>query len=315
MTENKRHVAIVGVGLIGRAWAAIFARAGWTVRLTDPHGPTLEAAPQLIRDELHALARHGLADDPDGAAARVSIAASLAEAVKGVAFVQENGPENVEQKIAIFAELDRLAPADAVLASSTSAIVASRFTEMLPGRARCLVGHPVNPPHLVPLVELCGAPWTSQQTIDRAREVYREIGQVPVTVNREINGFILNRLQGALLAEAFRLVGEGYTSAEDLDHTVKDGLGLRWSFLGPLETIELNAPGGIPDYCARYTGFYKELAATAAGPEVYQSPNVDRVIAAWPHQPSAERIATLTQLRNERLAALAAHKAAQASKS
>ncbi|MDB5620841.1 3-hydroxyacyl-CoA dehydrogenase [Tardiphaga sp.] len=315
MTDSNRHVAIVGVGLIGRAWAAIFARAGWTVRLTDPHGPTLEAAPQLIRDELHALARHGLANDPDGAAARISIAATLADAVKDVAFVQENGPENVDQKIAIFAELDRLAPPDALLASSTSAIVASRFTEALPGRERCLVGHPVNPPHLVPLVELCGAPWTSQQTIDRAREVYREIGQVPVTVNREINGFILNRLQGALLAEAFRLVGEGYVSAEDLDHTVKDGLGLRWSFLGPLETIELNAPGGIPDYCARYTGFYKELAATSAGPEVYQSPNVDRVIAAWPHQPSPDRIAALTQHRNERLAALAAHKAAQGRKS
>ena len=307
MTERK--VAIVGVGLIGRAWAAIFARAGWHVMLTDPHQPTLEAAPQLIRDELHALSRHGLADDPDGAAARVSIAPSLADAVKNVSFVQENGPENVDQKIAIFAELDRLAPPDAVLASSTSAIVASRFTEALTGRARCLVGHPVNPPHLVPLVELCGAPWTSQQTIDRAREVYRAIGQVPVIVKREINGFILNRLQGALLAEAFRLVGEGYVSAEDLDHTVKDGLGLRWSFLGPLETIELNAPGGIPDYCARYTGFYKELAATAAGPEVYQSPNVDRVIAAWPHQPSPDRIATLTQQRNDRLAALAAHKA------
>ncbi len=315
MAENHRHVAIVGVGLIGRAWAAIFARAGWTVRLTDPHGPTLDAAPKLIRDELHALARHGLANDPDGAAARLSIAASLADAVKDVAFVQENGPENVDQKIAIFAELDRLAPADALLASSTSAIVASRFTEALPGRARCLVGHPVNPPHLVPLVELCGAPWTSQQTVDRAREIYREIGQVPVTVNREINGFILNRLQGALLAEAFRLVGEGYVSAEDLDHTVKDGLGLRWSFLGPLETIELNAPGGIPDYCARYTGFYKELASAAAGPEVYQSPNVDRVIEAWPHQPSPDRIAALTQDRNERLAALAAHKAAQGRKS
>jgi len=315
MTMNNRHVAIVGVGLIGRAWAAIFARAGWTVRLTDPHGLTLQAAPQLIRDELHALARHGLASDPDGAAARISVAASLADAVKDVAFVQENGPENVDQKIAIFAELDRLAPEDALLASSTSAIVASRFTEMLPGRARCLVGHPVNPPHLVPLVELCGASWTSTETIDHAREIYREIGQVPVTVNREINGFILNRLQGALLAEAFRLVGEGYVSAEDLDHTVKDGLGLRWSFLGPLETIELNAPGGIPDYCARYTGFYKELAAAAAGPEVYQSPNVDRVIAAWPHQPSPERIAALTQQRNERLAALAAHKVAQTRKS
>ncbi|WP_441278224.1 3-hydroxyacyl-CoA dehydrogenase [Tardiphaga sp. 172_B4_N1_3] len=315
MTLNNRHVAIVGVGLIGRAWAAIFARAGWTVRLTDPHRPTLDAAPGLIRDELHALARHGLANDPDGAAAFISIAESLADAVKNVSFVQENGPENVDQKIAIFSELDRLAPPDALLASSTSAIVASRFTEALPGRARCLVGHPVNPPHLVPLVELCGASWTSQGTIDRAREIYREIGQVPVTVNREINGFILNRLQGALLAEAFRLVGEGYVSAEDLDHTVKDGLGLRWSFLGPLETIELNAPGGIPDYCARYTGFYKELAAASAGPEVYQSPNVDRVIAAWPHQPSPDRIAALTQQRNERLAALAAHKAAQGEKS
>ncbi len=293
MASTERHVAIVGTGLIGRAWATIFARAGWNVRLTDPHVPTLAAAPRLIRDELHALARHGLADDPDGTVARVSIAASLADAVKDVEFVQENGPEKVEEKQIIFAELDRLAPPDALL----------------------VVGHPVNPPHLVPLVELCGAPWTAPETIDRARKIYREIGQVPVTINREINGFVLNRLQGALLAEAFRLVGEGYISAEDLDHTVKDGLGLRWSFLGPFETIELNAPGGIPDYCARYTGFYRELASASAGPEVYQSPNVDRVIAAWPHRPTLERIAALTQRRNDRLAALAAHKAKQNDKS
>ena len=315
MKQENRQVAIVGTGLIGRAWAAIFARAGWNVRLTDPHVPTLAAAPRLIRDELHALARHGLADDPDGAVARVSVAADLEEAVRDVAFVQENGPEKVEEKQIIFAQLDRLEPKDALLVSSTSAITASRFTEKLHGRARCLVGHPVNPPHLVPLVELCGAPWTSPEAIDRARMIYREIGQVPVTINREINGFVLNRLQGALLAEAFRLVGEGYISAEDLDHTVKDGLGLRWSFPGPFETIELNAPGGIPDYCARYTGFYKELASVAAGPSVYESPNVDRVIAAWPHQPTPERIAGLTQRRNERLAALAAHKAARKDKS
>ena len=233
MNKENRRVAIVGVGLIGRAWAVIFARAGWQVRLTDPHVPTLAAAPRLIRDELHALARHGLADDPDGAVARVSVAVSLEEAVMDVAFVQENGPEKVEEKRTIFAQLDKLAPRDALLVSSTSAITASRFTETLPGRARCLIGHPVNPPHLVPLVELCGAPWTAPEAIDRAREIYREIGQVPVTITREINGFVLNRLQGALLAEAFRLVGEGYISAEDLDHTVKDGLGLRWSFLGP----------------------------------------------------------------------------------
>ena len=315
MTSTERNVAIVGSGLIGRAWATIFARAGWNVRLTDPHIPTLKAAPRLIRDELHALARHGLCTDPDGAVARVSIAASLQEALLDVEFVQENGPEIVEDKKTIFAQLDKMAPPNALLVSSTSAITASRFTETLPGRARCLVGHPVNPPHLVPLVELCGAQWTSPDAIERARNIYRDIGQVPVTINREINGFVLNRLQGALLAEAFRLVGEGYISAEDLDHTVKDGLGLRWSFLGPFETIELNAPGGIPDYCARYTGFYKELASAAAGPEVYQSPNVDKVIAAWPHQPTPERIAELTQQRNERLAALAAHKAKQTDKS
>lgn len=314
MHKTERRVAIVGVGLIGRAWAAIFARAGWCVVLSDPHTPTLAAAPGLISNELLALARHGLASDPNGASARISVAASLADAVRDVEFVQENGPENVDQKIAIFADLDQLAPADALLVSSTSAIVASRFTEMLHGRARCLVGHPVNPPHLVPLVEICGARWTAPEALSRARDIYREIGQVPVTVNKEIDGFVLNRLQGALLAEAFRLVGEGYISAEDLDHTVKNGLGLRWSFLGPFETIELNAPGGIPDYCARYTGFYKELASASAGPKVYQSPNVDRVIAAWPHQPSSQRIAELTKRRNERLAALAAHKAAQTDK-
>ncbi len=313
MNKQNRNVAIVGAGLIGRAWAAIFARAGWNVRLTDPHIPTLKAAPRLIREELHALARHGLATDPDGAVSRVSAAGSLEEAVIGVEFVQECGPEKVEDKRLIFAELDKLTLPDALLVSSTSAITASRFTEALKGRARCLVGHPVNPPHLVPLVELCGAPWTSPEAIERAREIYREIGQVPVIITKEIDGFVLNRLQGALLAEAFRLVGEGFISAEDLDRTVKDGLGLRWSFLGPFETIELNAPGGIPDYCARYTGFYKQLASTAAGPEVYQSPNVDRVIAAWPHQPAPERIAALTQRRNERLAALSAHKAAQTS--
>jgi L-gulonate 3-dehydrogenase len=308
---NRKNVAIVGAGLIGRAWAAIFARAGWSVRLTDPHAPTLDSAVALIHAELHSLHRHGLADDPEGAAKLISVAGSLADAVKDVSFVQENGPEKIDDKIALFAELDRLAPADALLVSSTSAIVASRFTENLKGRERCLVGHPVNPPHLIPLVELCGAPWTSAEAIARARSIYRDIGQVPVTVTKEINGFVLNRLQGALLAEAFRLVGEGYISAEDLDHTVKDGLGLRWSFMGPFETIELNAPGGIADYCARYTGFYKELAAEAAKADVYASPNINRVIDAWPHKFSQERIAALTSRRNERLAALAAHKMTQ----
>ena len=307
MTETKK-VAIVGSGLIGRAWATIFARAGWRVSMFDTHAPTLATAPGLVHEELRGLAKHGLAQDPDGAAARVSATSNLADALAGADFVQENGPEDVDIKIALFAELDRLAPPHAILASSTSAIIASRFTEKLSGRARCLVGHPVNPPHLIPLVELSGAPWTSPDTIARAKEVYDSIGQTPIVVLKEADGFILNRLQGALLAEAFRLVGEGYVSAEDLDRTVKDGLGLRWSFMGPFETIELNAPGGVADYCARYTGFYKRLADDSAHSEVYKAPNIDRVIAAWPHEAAPDRLARRTRWRNERLAALAAHK-------
>ena len=311
MTDHSSIVAVVGVGLIGRAWSAVFARAGWHVRITDPHGPTLEAAPGLIRQELDGLARHGLADDPAGAAGRITVCRDLAEAVGPASLVQENGPEVVEAKQAIFAALDRLALPEAVLASSTSAIVASRFTEGLAGRERCLVAHPVNPPHLVPIVELAGAPWTSADTMRRARDVYKSVGQVPILVKKEVEGFILNRLQGALLAEAFRLVGEGYVSAEDLDHTIKDGLGLRWSFMGPFETIELNAPGGIADYCERYTGFYKRVAADPAPPSVFEGDNAAAVLASWPHPPTPERISERISWRNERLAALAAHKRKQ----
>jgi L-gulonate 3-dehydrogenase len=312
MTEDaKGTVAIVGAGLIGRAWAVVFSRAGWQVRLTDPHEPTLAAAPDLILQELWALAQYGLAADPEVAGKRVTVAASLEDALHGASFVQENGPETVAAKQAIFAALDLLAAPDAILSSSTSAIMPSLFTESLQNRHRCLVSHPVNPPHLVPVVELCGAPWTAPETIARAKEVFSNVGQVPIAVTREIEGFILNRLQGALLAEAFRLVGEGFVSPEDLDHTMKDGLGLRWSFMGPFETIELNAPGGIPDYCARYTGFYKHLAETPAGPDVYDGPNLERVEAAWPHEAKPERLSKRSQWRNKRLAALAAHKRGQ----
>lgn len=304
-------VAIIGAGLIGRAWASIFARAGWNVRVTDPDAQTRAHAKALILEELRGLARHGLASDPDAIVTRVTVCDSNADAVKGATFVQENGPEVLEIKQALFRELDSLLPKDVVISSSTSAIVTSRFTEDLPGRARCMVGHPVNPPHLVPLVELSGAPWTSRETLERARQVYLAIGQVPIDVKKEIDGFILNRLQGALLAEAFRLVGEGYVSAEDVDHCVKNGLGTRWSFMGPFETIELNAPGGVPDYCARYTGFYKRLAAQSAGPSVYEGDNLKNVVAAWRYEATPERIARRTRERNERLAALAAHKKSQ----
>lgn len=306
-----KRVGIVGAGLIGRSWAIVFARAGWTVSLFDPVAGVATGALPLIASELTVLSHLGLVDDPKAASARVHATDRLEQTLADADFVQENGPEDVDAKIDIFSKLDALAPRETILASSTSAIVASRFTERLPGRERCLVAHPVNPPHLVPVVELCGAPWTGQDVIARARSVYESIGQVPVTVRREVEGFILNRLQGAMLAEAFRLVGEGYVTPQDLDHTIKNGLGLRWSFMGPFETIELNAPGGIPDYCARYTGFYKRLQASPATSDAYSDASVSEIVKQWGHAATPERISTRMQWRDGQLAALAAHKKTQ----
>jgi L-gulonate 3-dehydrogenase len=299
-------IAIVGAGLIGRAWAGVFARGGWEVRVTDPSRDVLESVPRLIGESLDEQAALGLAQDPARAAERVAVMPSLAEAVAHADLVQESGPETVE----IFSELDRLAPPDAILASSTSFIVASRFTEGLPGRGRCLIAHPVNPPHLVPIVELCPAPWTAPEVVERARGYYDSVGQVPVHVRKEAFGFVLNRLQAVLMAEAFRLVGDGVVSPQDLDKTIRDGLGLRWSFMGPFETIELNAPGGIPDYCNRYAASLATLVADAIGPEPFGSKNVEAVLSQWTGGQDGDRVARLTEWRDGRLAALAAHKRA-----
>ncbi len=301
-------VSIIGSGLIGRAWAMIFARAGWTVRLYDIGAGVATAAVTLCAQGLQDLAAAGLCDAPADAASRITAVADLAEALAGVDMVQENGPEEQSAKQSLFAELDRLAPPGAIIASSSSGIRVSLFTEKLAGRARCLIGHPVNPPHLIPVVELSGAPWTSPDVIARARAIYAAIGQVPVTVLKEVEGFILNRLQGALLAEAFRLVAEGYVSPQDLDSTVKDGLGLRWAFMGPFETIELNAPGGIADYCARYTGLYKRIAAAPPAPSVYEHPATTALFGQW--KPEADLPAKM-RWRDQRLAALRAHKNSQ----
>ncbi|WP_407528922.1 3-hydroxyacyl-CoA dehydrogenase [Methylobacterium oryzisoli] len=304
-------VAIVGAGLIGRSWAVVFARAGFEVRLTDVQEAALMAAPGHIEEALRQLAAHGLVADVPTILARVRTTPSLAEAVAGADLVQENGPETVEAKRALFSELDALCAPGTILASSTSAIVASRFTENLPGRARCLVGHPVNPPHLVPVVELCGAPWTDPAVVERARALYAAAGQEPVTVHREVEGFVLNRLQGALLSEAFRLVADGVVSPEDLDKTVAAGLGLRWSFLGPFATIDLNAPGGVADYGARYGGFYRSLAADPAPPSVWEADTLARIVAAWDGGPDPDPAEARARRRDARLAALMAHKRAQ----
>jgi 3-hydroxyacyl-CoA dehydrogenase len=300
--------AMVGAGLIGRSWAMVFARAGWRVRLYDSAASQLAAAREHIDSGLAEQQRYGLADDAAAASARVEYVADLGQALADVDWVQENAPEVLDVKRELYPRIDRATPKTAIIASSTSAIPASRFTESLAGRARCLVAHPVNPPHLVPVVELCGAPWTDAATVERARVVMSAIGQVPVTVKRELDGFILNRLQGALLTEALRLVGEGYVSPEDLDKTVQDGLGLRWSFIGPFATIELNAPGGVADYCARYAGFYRTLAANPPAASVWDAANVQNVTRQLEPPGTADERDARMRWRDARLLALRQHK-------
>lgn len=304
-------IAIVGTGLIGCAWANVFARAGVDVRVWDPVEAVRAGAHAAIRQSLDDLAAHGLVTAPAEAAGRVTVCQTLADCVAGADLVQENGPEKEDVKKELFAELDRLAPAGAILASSTSFIVASRFSEGLAGQHRCLVAHPVNPPHVVPIVELAPAPWTSPDVVRRAREIYQSVGQVPIEVKREIDGFILNRLQAVLLSEAMRLVGEGYCSAADLDKTIAHGLGLRWSFMGPFQTIELNAPGGIPDYCNRYAAALYRQSSRPVDPAVWGPENIARVAESWGSAPSPAEIAGKSRWRDNRLAALVAHKKTQ----
>lgn len=304
-------IAIVGSGLIGRAWATVFASHGFDVALHDVAAGAADAARAHIATNLEELAEHGLVDDPKGSLARIRVASGLADVLSGAGFVQENGPETVEAKRALFAEMDELAAPGTILASSTSFIMASVFSEGLKGRARCLVGHPVNPPHLVPIVEIAPAPWTDPAIVERAKAIYAQAGQVPITLRKEKAGFVLNRLQAVLLAEAFRLVGEGVASAEDIDKTIRDGLGLRWAFMGPFETIELNAPGGIPDYCSRYAASLDRMVKSSEGlGNPFEAATVAEVMREWRGTQSAERVKRLSDWRDGRLAALRAHKRA-----
>ena len=306
-------VAIVGAGLIGRSWAIVFARAGFGVRLWDAAPGACEAAIAYIAERLPELAEAGLLTDaPEAVLARITAAADMASALAGVVWVQENGPERPVAKADLFAELDRLAAPEVILASSTSGIPASTFTGNLKGRSRCLVAHPVNPPYLIPIVELCPAPWTDPAVVTRARAIMTEAGQVPATVNREIDGFVLNRLQIALVSEGFRLVRDGIVSVEDLDATIKHGLGLRWAFMGPMETIDLNAPQGLADYCTRYGPLF-ESVLTEQTPFKYDAELVGPIDAERRKiLPLAEQEAR-QKWRDRRLMALAAHQKTQLS--
>lgn len=257
---NDKTVAIIGAGSIGVAFALVFARAGWHVRLQDPDTARLAAVPAEVAERAAALKTFELVEEPPEAlCARVATVTSLADAVAGVPLVLECAPERVELKRALFAQLDSLAHPDAILASVSSALPVSSFAADLPGRARCLIAHPGNPPYLIPVVEIVPAPFTDAQVAQRAEDLFASLGMAPVRVAREVEGFIFNRLQGAVLREAYCLVRDGVASVADIDRVMREGLAPRWSVIGPFETVDLNTRGGIASHAEKMGPAYARM--------------------------------------------------------
>lgn len=272
-------IALIGSGVVGSSWSLVFARAGIDVVVHDPDRASAERAIDYVRSAMSDPEASKLTSraDRDAIVSRVKVASGLEEALAGADYVQESAPERLDIKKELYKRLDAIADPNAILASSTSGLPASSFTEGLKRAHRCLVVHPINPPHLVPLVEIVPAPWTAPDVVDSAAELMRKVGQSPIRLRREINGFVVNRLQSAILGEAFRLVEDGICDADEVDRAISDGLGRRWFFMGPFETIDLNAKNGIAEYCRNLGPMYFDLAKEQADPRPWSAKLIERI--------------------------------------
>lgn len=278
--EKYPHTAIVGAGSIGAAFAVVYASAGCRVSLFDTQQASLKRAADYIQSSLAALHKQQLLEgNLKDIKARISYFDDLREAVCDAHWVHECAPEQVPVKQAIFEQLHRFAPPDALLASATSAIPASQFAADLPGKERCLVAHPGNPPFLLRVIELVPAAFTSRETLQRAQDFARTVQLEPIVVRQEIEGFVFNRLQGALLREAYCLVRDGVASVEDIDTIVRKGLGLRWSVIGPFETADLNTRGGIAAHAEKLGPAYARMGAERGQNDPWTPELIARVTA------------------------------------
>ncbi|WP_410619869.1 3-hydroxyacyl-CoA dehydrogenase NAD-binding domain-containing protein [Amycolatopsis sp. cmx-8-4] len=270
-----KNAAIIGAGTIGLSWTALFAHHGLTVRVSDPRPDLAEA----ITEALETFAPH-LGTTADDLASRVHVAADVTAAVKNADVVQENGPENVEFKKDLFATLVKEAPQHALLLSSSSAIPSTAFTGDLGDASRVLIGHPFNPPHLLPLVEVVPGERTSGESVQQAVDFYTFLGRTPVVEHKEMPGFVGNRLQNALSREAIYLVEQGVVTPEDLDKVITNSLGIRWATVGPFLGSHLGGgPGGYRHMSEHIGKSMKKMWAGLGNPS--QSPKEqERLIEA-----------------------------------
>jgi 3-hydroxyacyl-CoA dehydrogenase len=272
--SNKpiRRVAIIGTGVIGASWAALFLAKGLEVAATDV-APNAEATlRRFIEAAWPALKKLGLA--PGASQSKLTFTSDLAAAVRGADLVQENGPERIDFKKKLYGQLDELLPPDVIIASSSSGLTMS---EIQSGAAshpeRCVIAHPFNPPHLVPLVEIVGGAKTSEDTIERASEFYTALGKQTVRLHKEVPGHVANRLQAALAREVYYLVAEEVVSVTDVDKALCWGPGLRWGIMGQVMLNHLGGgEGGIEHFFQQFTGpmtaWWKVLGSPELTPEL-----------------------------------------------
>ena len=276
MDRNKpiSQVAIVGTGVIGASWASLFLAKGLDVMATDI-APNAEASlRRFVEGAWPALERLGLTHG--ASPMRLIFTSDLAEAVKGADLVQENGPERIDFKKKLYGQLDQLLPADVIIASSSSGLTMSEIQSGCPLHPeRCVIAHPFNPPHLVPLVEIVGGAKTSEETIQRAAKFYTGLGKKTVRLHKEVPGHVANRLQAALAREVYHLVGEGVVSVADVDTALSWGPGLRWGIMGQVLLNHLGGgQGGMEHFLAQFTGpmsaWWKVLGSPQLTPELQQ---------------------------------------------
>lgn len=308
MDHNK--VAIIGTGVIGASWAVCFLARGYDVTSWDPAPDSHARLLAQVERQWASAQALGLADG--ASPQRLRQCATLEEAVAGAGFVQESAPEQVELKRSLFAALDAAAPAQAILASSSSGIPASKFQDACRHPERVLIGHPFNPPHLIPLVEVVGGERTSPQVVQAAMAFYRNAGKRPVHIRRELPGFVTNRLQAALWREAYGLVHAGVISVEDIDTAIANGPGLRWALLGPFATQALSGGSGGMAHLLEHLGpamdgYWETLLPTRMTPEV-----VTAVLDGSQQQTGGWDMTAVERERDELLVMLLRAKAAQA---
>ena len=282
-----RRIAIVGTGVIGASWTALYLAKGFKVVATDPAPDAEHALRNFVQKAWPALKQLGLS--PGASLKNLSFNADLATALDSVDFVQENGPERLEFKQQLYAQLDALLPPDVIIASSSSGLPMSQIQiGAVLHPERCIIGHPFNPPHLIPLVELVAGEKTSTDAIDRADIFYTAIGRRTVRLNKEMPGHVANRLQGALAREVYYLVTEGVVSATDVDTALSWGPGLRWALMGNMMLNHLGGgAGGIEHFFAQFAAPMMHSWASLGQPEL--TPEVQQRLIDSVHEEAGSR--------------------------